>query len=313
MLDHDRSRHLLHVSAAALVALVPVLPLDARGGDPCDKCAAKAKVACKSEAEATFWLTQANCALLSDQQERFECQIEAWETWAEDKQLCKEQLVARKQLCDATGGGYYDPEVDPDDFVTPIDNPWWPLLPGTTYVYEKETEDGLERIEFMVTHETKEILGVACTVVHDVVTLDGVLLEDTFDWFAQDTHGNVWYFGELSFEYEDGELAGTSGSWKAGEEFAKPGVVMFAAPIVGETYRQEFLLGEAEDAASVGSIGDSVSVPYGSFDDCLRTEEFTPLAPEVLEYKYYALGVGLVLELDPESGERTELISIESE
>ena len=192
-----------------------------------------------------------------------------------------------------------------------IDNPWLPLLPGTTRIYEKETDEGLERIEFIVTSQTKQILGVECTVVHDIVTLDGVVIEDTFDWLAQDQDGNVWYFGELSFDYEDGEFVGSSGSWLAGEDSAKPGIVMFAAPQVGDTYRQEFAIAEAEDAASIASLGESVCVPYGSFTNCLRTEEFTPISPEVLEYKYYAQGVGLVLEVDPESGERTELIAIE--
>lgn len=298
------------IAAALSVAALALTP-EAAGQGPCAKSALKAKLSCKHEAEADFWLTQAYCSTLSDAHERFECHVDAWKTWAEDKQTCKEQLVARLELCEALGGGYYDPEIDPADFVAVVDNPWWSLLPGTTYVYEKDSDEGLERIEFMVTHETKRILGVNCTVVHDVVTLDGVLVEDTFDWLAQDVNGNVWYFGELSFEYEQGELAGMSGSWKAGEGIAKPGIVMFAAPMVGDTYRQEFLLGEAEDAATVASFGESVNVPYGSFADCLRTEDFTPLQPEVLEYKYYALGVGLVLELDPESGERTELVSIE--
>jgi hypothetical protein len=104
-----------------------------------------------------------------------------------------------------------------------------------------------------------------------------------------------------------------AGSWKAGEGMAKPGIVMFAAPVAGDTYRQEFLLGEAEDAATIAAFGESADVPYGSFTDCLRTEDFTPLEPDALEYKYYVQGVGLVLELKPESGVRTELVDIERE
>lgn len=300
-------------SLLGLCALAFTSPLQAGGGPPCKKSALKADQACKDQAQADFWLTQAYCSTLSDIQERFECRLGAWQTWGEDLELCTDQFGARLDLCDATGNGYYDPQIDPGDFVQGIDNPWWPLTPGTTYVYEKETDDGVERIEFMVTYETKQILGVTCTVVHDVVTLEGVLVEDTFDWFAQDVEGNVWYFGEISFDYDEGELAGMSGSWKAGEGFGKPGIVMFAAPQLGETYRQEFLLGEAEDAATIGAFGEAVVVPYGAFPDCLRTEEFTPLAPDVLEYKYYAAGVGLVLELEPSSGERTELISVETD
>jgi hypothetical protein len=299
-------------SLSALSAALLALSSHASdGGGPCAKSALKAKQSCKQQAEADFWLTQAYCSTLSSAQERLECRKGAWETWSEDKQLCSEQLGARLELCEALGGGYYDPEIDPAEFVGVIDNPWRPFLPGTTYVYEKQTDEGLQRIEVIVTHETEEILGVTCAVVHDVETLDGVLIEDTFDWFAQDVAGNVWYFGELSFEYEEGELVGMSGSWKAGQGMAKPGIVMFAAPMTGETYRQEFLLGEAEDAATVAAIGESVDVPFGSFSDCLRTEEFTPLEPDALEFKYYAWGVGLVLEVKPESGERTELVAIE--
>lgn len=296
-----------------LCAFTLVLPLEAGGGPPCKKSALKADLACKSQAQADFWLTQAYCSTLSDAQERFECRLAAWQTWAEDIDLCADQYDARRDLCDATGNGYYDPQIDPLDFVQGIDNPWWPMTPGTTYVYEKQTDNGLERIEFMITRETKQILGVTCTVVHDIVTLEGVQVEDTFDWFAQDVEGNVWYFGEISFDYDEGELAGMSGSWKAGEGFGKPGIVMFAAPQLGETYRQEFLLGEAEDAATIGAFGEAVEVPYGVFPDCLRTEEFTPLDPDVLEYKYYAEGVGLVLEFEPSSGERTELVSVETD
>lgn len=299
--------------ALASVAMTLLLPVHAVGDQPCKKSAIQAQGACHAEAKATFWLTQAYCSTLADAQERFECRVEAWETWKEEWSLCGEQFGARLELCAALGGGYYDPQIDPADFVSVIDNPWLPLIPGTTFVYEKDTDEGLERIHFSITHETKQILGVTCTVVHDVVTLDDVVIEDTFDWFAQDVDGNIWYFGELSFEYEQGELAGMSGSWKAGEEFAKPGILMPATPVVGATYRQEFLIGEAEDAATVAALDETVVVPFGGFTDCLRTEEFTPLSPDGLEYKYYAAGVGLLLELDPQSGERTELISIEIE
>ncbi len=202
----------------------------------------------------------------------------------------------------------YDPEIDPADFVLGIDNPFLPLVPGTTFVYQADTDEGLEEIVMIVTDETKEVMGVICMVVRDTETVDGELLEDTFDWFAQDIEGNVWYFGEDSSEYEDGEVISTEGSWEAGVDGAQPGIIMLADPMVGDEYRQEFYCGEAEDDAEVVSLTESVVVPYGSFDNCLQTEETTDLEPDVLEHKFYAEGVGFVLALEEDT--RVELISV---
>lgn len=214
-------------------------------------------------------------------------------------------------VCNCPPGGY-DPLVDPANFVDRVDNPYFPLAPGTTRVYEAVTDEGTERIEVFVTHDTIEILGVTCTVVRDTVTLDGELIEDTFDWFAQDVDGNVWYFGEASLEYEDGVVTSAFGSWKAGVHCAKPGIVMEAAPKVGDAYRQEFYRCVAEDRAEVLALGESYSVPFGDFEDCLRTRDFSPLEPGVEEEKVYAPGLGLILTL--EDGERVEeLISVSTE
>ena len=185
--------------------------------------------------------------------------------------------------------------INPADFVASVNNPLWPLVPGTVYIYQA----GDERIEVTVTNETKEILGVTTTVVHDVVTEDGEVMEDTYDWYAQDVAGNVWYFGEDTKEYEDGKLVSTGGSWLAGADGAKPGIVMHAIqPAIGLPYQQEYYTGVAEDMAEVVSINESVTVPYGRFDNCLQTREFTPLEPHANEYKYYAFGIGMVLEVD---------------
>jgi hypothetical protein len=205
----------------------------------------------------------------------------------------------------------YDPVIQPADFVDTIDNPFLPLTPGQTLIYEADTPDGLEHIEVAVTYDTRTILGVACVVVHDTVTLDGQLIEDTFDWYAQDRDGNVWYFGEDSRTYENGVLVSTEGSWEAGVDSAKPGIVMEADPQVGDSYRQEYYVGVAEDTAEVVSLNESVTVPYGSFESCVETKDFTPLEPGVVEYKFYAAGVGQVLTL--EGGVRVELIRIETE
>lgn len=290
-------------------APVSMLPAILSSGGVCEVAALSSERACIADAIEGYWWTRSNCLNLPMAQ-RAQCMIDGLFEFGDRIEECRDQRDARLDLCQLLGGGIYHPIIDPNNFVSSIDNPYLPLTPGTTFVYEKNTADGLERIHFTVTHETKEILGVTCVVVHDIVTVDDEVEEDTFDWFAQDVLGNVWYFGELSFEYEDGEIAGIDGSWKAGEDFAKPGIVMLAAPQPGTTYRQEFLIDEAEDAATVVSLDAAVSVPFGAFPNCLKTEEFTPLEPDVLEFKFYAPGVGLLLEVDGHSGARTELVDI---
>ena len=159
--------------------------------------------------------------------------------------------------------------------------------------------------------ETTEVMGVECMVVRDVVYLDGEPTEDTLDWFAQDVDGNVWYFGEIAVNYEDGEIADVEGSWEAGVDGAKPGILVLADPQVGDAHRQEMLLGEAEDAAEVLALGETVTVPAGTYVNCVKTGEFTPLEPDTYEHKYRAPGIGVVLEVDVESGERVELVTVE--
>jgi hypothetical protein len=207
----------------------------------------------------------------------------------------------------------YSPWIVPGDFVATIDNPFMPLVPGTRMMYEGPTDAGLERIDYFVTRETRDVMGVTCVVVRDTVTLNGELIEDTYEWYAQDNNGNVWYFGEDSKEYKRGKVVSTTGSWEAGIDGAQPGIVMPASPTAGPSYRQEYYAGEAEDMAKVDRLGMSVTVPYGSFTGVLRTLEWTPLEPGFYEYKYYAPGVGLVLEAVRGSRERVELLSISRE
>lgn len=207
----------------------------------------------------------------------------------------------------------YTPEIDADDFVTQIDNEYLPLKPGTILIYEGKTDEGTERIEVEVTNKTKEIQGIDCVVVSDKVYLDGDLIEDTLDWFAQDKDGNVWYFGEDSKEIEEGKVVSTEGSWEAGVDDAQPGIVMKANPKVGDEYRQEYYKGEAEDMGEVLSLDESESVPFGSYDNLLMTKDWTPLEPEVEENKYYAKGIGVILEVMVKGGsERVELIEIKT-
>lgn len=206
--------------------------------------------------------------------------------------------------------------INPAHFVRYVTNPLFPLKPGTTYFY-KGTKDGAPTSTTMyVTHKTKRILGVKCTVVHDQAFEDGVLVEDTFDWYAQDADGNVWYFGEATKELDpSGKVISTEGSWEAGVNGAQPGIIMKAHPHVGDRYRQEFAPGVAEDMARVLPLDDDdLCVRYGCFDDLLLTKEWTPLEPDVFEHKYYAEGVGFVLGDMVKGGhEHTELVRIATE
>ncbi len=206
-------------------------------------------------------------------------------------------------------GGEYAPEIDPADFVDVVDNPYPPLPTGARWVYEG---DG-ERVEVVVTDERREILGIEATVVRDTVTDEsGQLVEDTFDWFAQDGDGNVWYFGEEVANYENGVLADHDGSWEAGVDGALPGIVMYADPAthVGETFRQEYYAGEAEDMAKVLSTTEQITVPFGSFENVVQTEDWTPLEPGLREQKYYAPGVGVIKEVNLTTGNDIVLLEM---
>lgn len=195
-------------------------------------------------------------------------------------------------------GADYTPTIDAANFVATIDHPFLTLAPGRIWIYEGQSEDGeTERVEIEVTNEKKTILGVATTVVREREWENGELVEDTHDWFAQDKQGQVWYFGEDSKEIENGEVVSTAGSWEAGVNGAKPGIVMKAQPQPGDRYRQEFLKGEAEDMGEVLSLDDSVTIGLGTFAGCLRIKDWSPLEPEVVEHKFYSRAVGnLILE-----------------
>ena len=199
------------------------------------------------------------------------------------------------------------PAFDPNKFVAGVDNPFFPLVPGTVLTYSDGTE--IDQVE--VTHDTKNILGVVATVVHDRVTVDGSLTEDTFDWYAQDRAGNVWYLGEDSKQFENGQQVGTEGSWEAGVNGAKAGILMLAHPEDGDAYVQEDAPPVAQDQARVVAEDKTVRVPFDTFEDCLKTLETTPLEPGAREYKYYARGVGVVLEVTPGADKtRNELTGV---
>ncbi len=222
--------------------------------------------------------------------------------------------IAAAYACAPPPQGSEPVTLDPADFGGPIDNPFFPLAPDAKWRYrETDPEGSAMTVRVRVTARTKEILGIDATVVHDVVREHGALVEDTFDWYAQDTCGNVWYLGEDTVEYEDGVPVSTAGSWEAGVDGGQAGVIMPADPQVGLVYREEYYAGEAEDAAEVMSLDERAQVPFGSFRGVLLTKNYTPLEPRILEYKFYAKGVGLVLALGVSGGaEREELTSYTS-
>lgn len=189
----------------------------------------------------------------------------------------------------------YAPDIDPADLSADITHPLFPIPVGATWTYAAVTPDGNERTEISVEEATVDINGVAAREVRDTVYLDDELLEDTHDWFVQDSAGNVWYVGEDTAEYEAGEVVSTAGSWEWAVDGALPGVVMLAEPHVGDAYRQEYLVGEAEDYADIVSLDESVDVPAGTFTGCLKTRDRTTVEPDVVEFKYYCAGAGNVL------------------
>ena len=198
--------------------------------------------------------------------------------------------------------------LDPALFAgVAIDNPYWPLARGSHWVYSEDDGEGnVNRVEVTVLDGAKEILGIQATVVHDVVSLDGEILEDTLDWYAQDTFGNVWYMGEDTKELENGKVTSTEGSWEAGVDGAQAGVIMPADPQVGMAYRQEWYTGHAEDTAEVLSLDGSVTVPAGTYTNLLQTREHTALEPDVVEEKLYAKGVGEVAATQTAGGTSIE-------
>jgi len=216
------------------------------------------------------------------------------------------------EVAGASGPPVPSPDVDPANFVSQVTNPYFPLQPGTTFFY-KGVKDGTPTIDKMlVTHETKQILGVTCTVVRDLAFEDGELAEDTADWYAQDVQGNVWYFGEDTRELDEaGNVVSTEGSWEAGVNGAVPGIVMEAAPQPRDRYYQEFAQRVAEDQATVLRLGLSRCVAYGCFHDVLQTREWTRLSPDEVEIKEYAKGGGFIRGVIVKGGnERSELVRV---
>jgi hypothetical protein len=304
----------------------------------CTQTAQVVYKACLDEIADDYWIAYANCINLEGSDAREECFDDAKkgeEGYRAAKEECKDQYKARLDVCDDVGEDRYDPEIDPSTFVNPANigdtvdpNPYFPLVPGNKWTYkayEEGNPDPIETIVVEVTDETIMIEGVWCVVVRDIVyegdsTEDEYIIEDTYDWYGQKTDKTVWYFGEWSLSKIDCEpeelcegLFSEDGSWKSGYDGAKAGIIMFGDPSkveYGTTYRQEVSWGNAEDVAELVSF-DEESVMAGgtTYDDkVLKNREFSPLEPDVEEFKYYAPGVGVVLEENEDDGTRVELI-----
>ena len=201
----------------------------------------------------------------------------------------------------------YSVDIDAVDLTPNITNPMFPAPIGARWVYEATTADGAEHTEVTVQADTKTVWGAATArVIRDTVSVNGTVVEDTWDWYGQDDDGHVWYLGEDSTAYENGAVKCQCGSWESGKNGALPGVVMLATPETGHVYRQEYLAGEAEDTAQVVSLDETVTVPAGTFTGCIKTRDRSAIDKAADENKYYCPGIGIVLE--EEAGERVELV-----
>ena len=215
--------------------------------------------------------------------------------------------------CEALGTrkADYHPTINPADFQPKVDNPYYPLVPGTTLKYVETSRTDSSENEITVTHDTKRVMGVECVVVHDVVRKGGRVAEDTYDWLAQQKDGTVWYFGEDTREISPGGQVSTLGSWEAGVDGAQPGILMPAHPTPGAPYRQEYGVGVAEDMGQIVALGEVVTVPAGTYTDTVKTLDWS-LLEAGNENKWYARGVGVVKEVAT-GGDVATLISVTRE
>ncbi len=309
------------ITLGALLCSIPALTAGAATTpDDVPACDSQAFALLRSsiyESLEESWEAVAYC--INDPEADFqECLREIRQERREARELARAQYEARLEVCELLGQEPYRPEVDRDMFSPSNANPYLPLIVGRTLVYEKADEDTIERVEVTALDEVVEIDGFECRSVRDIVYEieasdrgSQTLVEDTVDWFSVRDDGDVWYIGEIAKNYdEDGFLEDLDGSWRSGVEDAQPGLLVPAAPVPGLVHRQEFLIGEAEDMARVISVGDTVEIEIGTFTDCLQTEEWSPLEPGKFERKFYAPGIGLILEVDLETGERLELVEI---
>ena len=241
-----------------------------RGPRACSNTAQAAFNACGYDNKDNFWIAYGKCINNESRRDARHCIQEARAELRESRLLCRQQKRARLNICQALGEEPYLPEIDPNLFLSAdaaatTPNPYFPLVPGLVRVLQAG----------------EEILGVQCRVIRDVVEENGEVIEDTIDWYAQDMFGNVWYFSEISKNFENGELSNLDGSWQTGVEDAQPGIIMKANPEVGDIYRQEFTLGEAEDMGEVISTTETAEMAPAAncAETCVVTRDFLPIDP----------------------------------
>ena len=320
--------------ARLITALLIALSIAAHGTElGCASSARLLHAACGFDSSDDFFTGKAICLDSSDPLD--ECLADAAGEREETLEECDAVFEARRELCEELDDAPHEPAFGEDfaaNFVDPLEigntitaHTFFPLVTGNRWVYEStslddEGEEVTETITVVVTDKVKLIEGITCVVVNDVVEEDGVVIEDTDDWYAQDTDGNVWYCGEIAqnFETFDGdepeepELVDIEGSWKTGRDGSKAGVLIPAEPEVGDVIRQEVAYADAEDVIEILSVDGTQSAPAASCSaTCLVTLDFTPLEPDAEEQKFFAPGIGLIVEVDPESGERLELIDFD--
>src|SRR5262249_27942042 len=201
------------VALAGIISAASPLPAGAVDQGVCQDTARGLQSSCLKGVASDLKLALVKCDNILDEAASTACDRQAGADRKDATQLCKAEHDVRQAACGRLGPGAYEPVINPAGFSTTIDNPVSPLVPRTPFVYEGQTPDGLEHDEFAVTHKTRVILGVTCVEVHDTVTTDGVLTEDTLDWFAQDTSGNVWYFGENTHELDGGLISTIDGTF----------------------------------------------------------------------------------------------------
>ena len=298
----------------------------------CSKTARLLNNACDFKVHEENLSNLAICLNISDKDTKKDCTREARQAQRKSRRNCRDVFRARKQLCRTIGQEAYDPPFGEEfagNFVDPLEigksitpNPYFPLVQGNQWVYEGTTiddegEEETETVTVTITNKTKLIDGITCLTVNDVAKVDEEIVENTDDWYAQDVQGNVWYCGEIAENFEtfegdnpeEPELTDIDGSWKAGRDGSKAGILLPFAPVVGEVIRQEVAWGEAEDVIEILAIDGTEATPAGSCNaDCLVTRDFTPLDAEANENKYYAPGLGLIVEIDLNTDDRVELI-----
>ena len=303
--EQDRPRMRSSILMYALAALFPAA---ATAQTICLQTADVLADACELEAADDQRVGFAICLNAGSLTASQACRRQVQATYTADLRNCDDVEDARERVCAAVGGGAYNPVISPANFVPTITNLYAPFQPGRWWEYRKVTDAGVERIRVEVLNQPRKIQGVTVTTLRDRVWLNGVLIEDTLDWLAQHRNGDVYYFGEIVKNFENGLLANLDGSFEAGKDGAKAGIWVRSVPRVGEFYRQEWAPNNAEDMVEVLDLDAPDQVPFRGTGPVLKTRDFTALSPDAIEFKFYVPGVGFALEIDPETGEELRLV-----